>query len=267
MIREPAVAGTFYPKDRDELLDYLSQTIPDQDQPEISLGVISPHAGYVYSGAIAAQLFSATVIPRQIVILGPNHHGLGADAAIFSRGSWQTPLGDVPIASELAAHLVQRCPVLQSDQLAHRLEHSIEVQIPLLQYLQPDLEIVPICLGAGELDDWLDLGTSLGKALNDWPHEVLIVASSDMNHFLDAKETRRLDHLAIDAALALDPTRLYRTVRDKRISMCGVVPAVVMLQAALERGATECRLVRYGHSGEVNGDMSRVVGYAAMSVQ
>jgi AmmeMemoRadiSam system protein B len=266
MIREPAVAGTFYPQDREELLAYLQQTVPAQVQTETCLGVISPHAGYVYSGAIAASVFAATVIPRQVVILGPNHHGLGADAAVFNKGGWKTPLGNVPIAVGLAEHLIAHCPLLQADQSAHRLEHSIEVQVPLLQYLQPELEIVPICLGSGGLDDWLALGTSLGQALNCWAEKVLIVASSDMNHFLAADETRRLDQLAIDAVLTLDPARLYRTVRDNHISMCGVVPAVVMLQAVLERGASKCRLVGYGHSGEVNGDMSRVVGYAAMSV-
>lgn len=266
MIREPAVAGTFYPRDKDELLSYLQQTVSAQSQTETCLGLISPHAGYIYSGAIAARVFAETDIPRQVVILGPNHHGLGADAAVFNQGSWQTPLGDVPIAEGLATHLIDHCSLLQADQLAHRLEHSIEVQIPLLQYLQPELEIVPICLGSGGLDDWLALGTSLGQALNGWSDKVLVIASSDMNHFLDAAETRRLDQMAIEAALALDPARLYRTVRDNHISMCGVVPAVVMLQSALERGARKCRLVRYGHSGEVNGDMSRVVGYAAMSV-
>lgn len=267
MIRQPAAAGTFYPQGKDELLDHLIKIIPDQRQPETSLGVISPHAGYVFSGAIAGRLFAETVIPRQVVLLGPNHHGMGEDAAVFSEGSWHTPLGDVPIATELAEHLLQRCSLLQSDQLAHRFEHSIEVQVPILQYLQPELQIVPVCLGSGSLEDWLELGTALGRALNDWSHKVLIVASSDMNHFLDAVETRRRDQMAIDAALALDPSRLYQTVRDNDISMCGVIPAVIMLQAALARGATECRLVRYGHSGEVNGDMSRVVGYAALAVR
>ena len=267
MIRQPAAAGSFYPRDRDELLTQLARIVPPRRRPEASLGLISPHAGYIYSGAIAAELFADTELPRRIVLLGPNHHGVGEQAAICCEGSWRTPLGEAPIAADLAAYLMQRCPLLRPDQLAHRFEHSIEVQIPLLQYLQPQLRIVPICLGAGRLPDWLGLGTDLGRALNDWPHEVLIVASSDMNHFLGAAETRRRDQLAIDAALALDPARLYRTVRANDISMCGVVPAVVMLQAVLERGATQCRLVRYGHSGDVSGDLSRVVGYAALRVR
>ena len=266
MLRQPAAAGTFYPQDRDDLLDQLQKIIPAQRQPEACLGLISPHAGYTYSGAIAGQLFADSELPRQIILLGPNHHGIGEKAAICCDGSWQTPLGDVPIAAGLAEHLLQNSPLLQSDQSAHRFEHSIEVQVPLLLYLQPELQIVPICLASGSLSVWLALGIAIGQALNDWPQKVLIVASSDMNHFLSADETRRRDQLAIDAALALDPARLYRTVRDNDISMCGVIPAVVMLQAALERGAKECRLVRYGHSGEVNGDVSRVVGYAALRV-
>lgn len=267
MIRQPAAAGTFYPRGKDELLKQLKTIIPSHRQPEPSLGLISPHAGYVYSGAIAGQLIADTELPQQIVLLGPNHHGVGEKAAICSEGSWHTPLGDVPIAEDLAGHLLQHCSLLKSDQLAHRFEHSIEVQVPLLQYLQPDLQIVPICLGSGSLSNWIGLGKDIGRALNDWPQNVLVIASSDMNHFLSADETRRLDRLAIDAAQALDPELLYRTVRDNDISMCGVIPAVVMLQAALDRGATECRLVRYGHSGEVNGDLSRVVGYAALRVR
>lgn len=267
MIRPPAVAGSFYPHNKAELLEHLHRIVPARRLPENSLGVISPHAGYVFSGAIAGQLFAETELPKQIIILGPNHSGVGEDAAVYSDGSWRTPLGDVPIASNLAEHLLKHSSLLQSDQLAHRYEHSIEVQVPLLNYLQPDLQIVPICLGHGDLEGWLELGSALGRALNNWSQKVLIVASSDMNHFLTAEETRRLDNIAIDAALTLDPSRLYQTVRDNNISMCGVIPAVVMLQASLERGATECRLIRYGHSGEVNGDMSRVVGYAAMTVQ
>lgn len=266
MIRQPAVAGTFYPQDKAELLNQLVRFFPAERPRQDYLGLISPHAGYVYSGAIAARLFAEAELPDHIVILGPNHHGMGSNAALWQEGSWATPLGDVLIAADLADHLLQNCPLLQSDHLAHRYEHSIEVQVPLLQYLKPDLQIVPICLGSGGLDDWLRLGRDLGQALIDWPQKVLIVASSDMNHFLDAGETERRDRMAIDAAEALDPTRLYRTVRENDISMCGVIPAVVMLEASLIRGATECRLVRYGHSGEVNGDMSRVVGYAGMAV-
>ncbi|HKJ05226.1 MAG TPA: AmmeMemoRadiSam system protein B [Geopsychrobacteraceae bacterium] len=266
MIRRPAVAGSFYPEEKADLLDQLKQIVPSVEMRKRCLGVISPHAGYIYSGAIAGQLLAETTLPRQIVLLGPNHHGLGADAAIFCDGFWSTPLGEVPIATGLASQLMQSCSMLQSDPLAHRLEHSIEVQLPLLKYLQPNLQIVPICLGHGTLDDWLQLGADIGEALNAWSQEVLVVASSDMNHFLDATETRRRDYLAIDAVLALDPSRLYQTVRENDISMCGVVPAVVMLQSALTRGATECRLNCYGNSGDVNGDMSRVVGYAALSV-
>ncbi|MDT8420805.1 MAG: AmmeMemoRadiSam system protein B [Desulfuromonadales bacterium] len=266
MVRQPAVAGAFYPQDSGELIAQLERIVPLQRGSRNCLGLVSPHAGYVYSGAIAGELFAQVRLPRQVVILGPNHQGLGSDVALFDEGSWQTPLGQVPIAAELAAHLLRSCPQLQVDPAAHRFEHSLEVQVPLLQYLQPALQIVPICLGSGTLDDWLALGTALGSALNAWDEEVLIVASSDMSHFLDAAETQRRDRLAIDAVLALDPVLLWQTVRENRISMCGVIPALVMLQAALQRGASACELVCYGHSGEVNGDMSRVVGYAALAV-
>lgn len=267
MVRQPAVAGAFYPQDKGELIAQLERMIPQQRETRACLGVISPHAGYVYSGSIAGRLFAETRLPCQVLILGPNHQGLGSDIALYAEGSWQTPLGQVPIAADLAAHLLSSCPQLRTDPAAHRFEHSIEVQIPLLQYLQPALQIVPICLGSGQLDDWLALGTAIGSALNNWPEEVLIVASSDMNHFLTAVETERRDRLAIDAVLALDPVLLWQTVREHRISMCGMIPALVMLQAALQRGASVCELVHYGHSGEVNGDMSRVVGYAALAVR
>lgn len=266
MVRQPAVAGAFYPQDKGVLIAQLERIVPQQRGTRNCLGLISPHAGYIYSGAIAGHLFAEVRLPRQVVILGPNHQGLGSDIALFADGFWQTPLGQVPVAAELAAHLVHFCPQLQIDPAAHRFEHSIEVQVPLLQYLQPDVQIVPICLGSGTLDTWLELGTALGSALNEWAEDVLIVASSDMNHFLSAEETERRDRLAIDAVLALDPVLLWQTVREHRISMCGVIPALVMLQAVLQRGASQCELVHYGHSGDVNGDMSRVVGYAALAV-
>jgi AmmeMemoRadiSam system protein B len=266
MIRQPAVAGSFYPAGQQELSAQVASLMP-ADLPAVAArGLIAPHAGYVYSGAVAGELIAGTRVPETVLLLGPNHHGSGPPVSVSSVDGWATPLGNVPLAVALREQLCRRIEMLELDDRAHLREHSLEVMLPFLRHVQPHLQIVPLALRSLALADCLLLGDLLGAVLADWPTEVLLLASSDMNHFLDAETTRKLDALAIAQMTACDPAGLYATVMEHRISMCGVLAAVVVLQAAKGLGATRCRLVRYAHSGEVNHDNSRVVGYAGLSI-
>ena len=266
MLRQPAVAGQFYSGERDRLQKDLASLITYQEEQERAIGVVSPHAGYIYSGVVAGALFGSIRIPRTVVILGPNHHGVGARAALYPSGSWVTPLGTVPIDDTFASLLSRHAPLLELDTLAHLYEHSLEVQIPFLQTIRPDVSIVPVCIGFGRYQECEALGKGLALAIREYGEEVLIVASSDMTHYEPADQAREKDGIAIREILALNPAGLLEACRSRGITMCGVVPATVMLIAARELGASRARLVRYANSGEVNGDYRQVVGYAAVTV-
>jgi len=267
MQRLPAVAGQFYPGKADTLQKMIAGMISPEIKKRKAIGLVAPHAGYIYSGAIAGQTFARVKVPDRIVILGPNHHGLGHPAAVFPSGNWLTPLGTIAVDGELTGRILQACPDLAADETAHRHEHSLEVQIPFIQALAPEAAIVPICLGQLPLETLLRIGESLGELLAPMAGNVLLVASSDMTHFEPGESAREKDSQAIDRVLALDPAGLYRTVRDGRISMCGVLPVVVMLAAAGKMGAKKATLVRYGNSGDITGDQSSVVGYAGIVVE
>jgi len=266
MIRTPAVAGQFYPGQENELRRMLDDLLPSDMDRKTSLGVMSPHAGYMFSGQVAGQTLAGTALPHQVVILGPNHHGAGHPAAVYQRGAWRTPLGDVPIAENLADRILEECPETGADTAAHRFEHSLEVQVPFLQVLVPEVEIVPICISRLPLTALLALGNGLARVLRDLDERPLLLASSDMTHFESGESARRKDFLAIERILDLDPEGLYETVTSNHISMCGVFPTVVMLQATRSLGASKAELVEYSNSGDVTGDQSDVVGYAGVRV-
>ncbi|MHB8123625.1 MAG: AmmeMemoRadiSam system protein B [Desulfuromonadaceae bacterium] len=266
MQRQPAVAGQFYPGSEDKLRDTLSRLIAEKRSPQQVKGVVSPHAGYVYSGAIAGALFSQVAIPATVLIVGPNHHGTGAAAALYPDGEWLTPLGAVAINSRLNSLLLRHTPYIRSDSVAHQLEHSLEVQLPFIQYLRPDVTISAICLGHGDYAQLRDIGQGIAAAISEYGGDVLIVASSDMTHYESAVSARLKDEIALERALALDGKGLLDICHSRRITMCGVVPATVMIEAALQLGATKAELVAYGTSGDVTGDDLQVVGYAAVTV-
>lgn len=266
MIRQPAVSDQFYPEDPQRLHAELEAMITTTPERERVIGIISPHAGYVYSGAVAGAVYGAISIPETVIILGPNHHGLGARASLYPAGEWLTPLGRVPIESRLAALVRRHAPMVEEEPMAHLREHSLEVQVPFLQYLQPKLSILPLCLGFSDYATCSSLGEGLAAAIQEYGDQVLIVASSDMSHYETAETAREKDEMAIEKVLELNPEGLLVLCHSRRITMCGVVPSAVMLVAALRLGAAKARLVRYGNSGEVNGDYRRVVGYAAVTV-
>ncbi len=266
MLREPAVAGAFYPGSASALERELQQLIAVTEDRHQLLACIAPHAGYVYSGGVAGKIFGHLDLPRRVVVLGPNHTGIGARIAVAPHARWRTPLGEQPVDTELARKLVERCPGAAFDENAHWREHSLEVQLPFLVARRPDVEIVPICLGHLGLDECLDLGQALADVIGEIGEDVGLVASSDMSHYLEDGQARALDRKAIDAALLRDPKTLYQTVHREGITMCGVVPATVVIEASNSLGGRDAHLVAYATSGDVSGDRSAVVGYAGICV-
>ncbi len=273
-IRRPAVAGRFYPANAQRLRAEVETFItppatpgPDVAEAKIAaIGCIAPHAGYVYSGAVAGALYRRLRLPRRCVILCPNHTGQGEPLAIMSEGAWHTPLGDAPIDEEIATELKAATPLLIEDPEAHQYEHALEVQLPFLQILRPDFRFVPIAVGTSNFESLNALGEAMAAVLAELAEPVLIVASSDMNHYENDAITRTKDRRAIEQVLALDPRGLYETVRQGQISMCGYAPATIMLTAARKLGATKAELIRYATSGDVSGDRDTVVGYAGIAV-
>ena len=270
-VRHPAVAGRFYPGDpeslRQEASSYLSQSSFTKEAPVRAVGCIAPHAGYMYSGHVAGAVFSSVEIPRTCIVMCPNHTGMGHALSIMGEGKWQTPLGSVPIDGDLAADLKQRLPALQEDSAAHRAEHAAEVELPFLQLRQPELRFVPIALGTGQFAVLERLGNAIADAITARSEPVLIVASSDMNHYESDTVTRVKDQRALERILTLDARGLYEVVTQQNISMCGFGPAVAMLTAARKLGAKSAQLIKYATSGDVSGDRDMVVGYAGVVVR
>lgn len=270
ILRHPAVAGRFYPGDSDDLRaearGYLSQASSTNQAPLRALGCIAPHAGYMYSGHVAGAVFARIEVPRRCIVLCPNHTGVGRALAIMSEGAWQTPLGDVPLDAELAGALKTRFPALQEDSAAHRAEHAVEVELPFLLLRQPELTFVPIALGTGQFETLEQLGKALADVIAAQSDPVLIVASSDMNHYESDAVTRVKDHRAIERILTMDPRGLFDVVTQQHISMCGFGPAVAMLTAVRQPGAKSAELVKYATSGDISGDRDMVVGYAGIVV-
>jgi AmmeMemoRadiSam system protein B len=264
MVRPPAVAGRFYTSDARELAREVQKYCANGKGKLKALGCVVPHAGYMYSGPIAGAVYASLQIPATCILLGPRHFPRGEEMAILTEGSWQTPFGEVSIDSAMAKALASACPSLREDAVAHEREHSLEVQLPFLQQLAKNVRIVPIVLGADRYDVLEDLGNVIAQVVAGQPEPVLIVASSDMNHYENDVVTRDKDKQAIDRILALDPRGLYDTVRSLGITMCGYAATVTMLVALAKLGAKEGKLVRYATSGDVTGDREEVVGYAGI---
>ena len=268
-VRRPAVAGRFYPAKPDVLARQLDQYLssdPGADKAEAALGCMVPHAGYMYSGQVAGAVFERLPARATYIILCPNHTGRGAPLSIMSQGEWLTPLGAVQIDGGLAQCLVRACHLLTEDSKAHEDEHAIEVELPFLQRRVGEFTFVPIAIGVSRYAALEALGHGMAQALKSAASPVLIVASSDMNHYEPDDVTRVKDRKAIDRILALDPMGLYEVIRQEDISMCGYGPAVAMLTATKDLGATRAELVRYATSADASGDRSAVVGYAGMVI-
>ncbi len=264
MNRPPAVAGRFYPSDPGELAKQVDEFTRGGRERVRARGCVVPHAGYMYSGHVAGAVYSLLDIPSQCILLGPRHFPRGESLAILSEGTWQTPFGEAKIDSALAAALARAFPRLREDGVAHEREHSLEVQLPFLMRLVKEFRFVPIVLGTDRYGVLEELGQAIAKVVAQQAEPVLVIASSDMNHYESDAITRVKDERAIARVLALDPSGLYDTVRSEEISMCGYAAAVAMLIAVRELGAKHSELVRYATSGDVTRDRDEVVGYAGM---
>lgn len=263
MSRQPAVADRFYPGEKTALEKTIKELF-DRSNPKTRdnvIGVVSPHAGYVYSGHVAAEVLGSITIPETVVILGPNHHGRGPSISL-SRQDWQMPSGLVPVDPDFSELLLQDNEDIAADNIAHQYEHSLEVQVPFLQSLQDKLSIVPLALSHLPYPTCEKLALSLAQMIRKYAKPVLLLASSDMSHYEARSVAEKKDGMALDQLKALNPSGLYSTVVDNRISMCGIVPVTVVLLAALHLGANRAEVIRYTDSGEVSGDIKEVVGYA-----
>ena len=269
-VRPPAVAGTFYEGTQERLIRQVDACFaagsPHPPEKERVVGAVVPHAGLMYSGHVAAALYARAALPKRLIILCPNHTGAGHFAAINREGAWHTPLGDVAIDSALADALMAKTALLADDARAHAREHSLEVQLPFLQRTLGDFRFVPICLGAHRYDYAEEIGRAIAEVVKEEREPIAILASSDLNHYEDQRETLRKDQLAIDQVLARNPRELWRVVDEYDVSMCGFIPTTTMLVAANALGAQSARLLKHATSGDVNGDYSHVVGYASIAV-
>lgn len=282
MLRQPAVAGYFYQGTAATLRRQIEEFIIPDAVRSRAYGILAPHAGLIYSGAVAGAVYSNIEIPDTVVLIGPNHTGLGTPVSLMRHGRWQTPLGAVDIDEALAAAILSKSNLIREDSLAHLREHSLEVQLPFLQYFREIFKIVPIQMLDIRLETCLALGRAVAAAIQERRalekadqgrdadaimRSVLIVASSDMTHYESAETAREKDFKAIQHILDLDPEGLYHTIKDNDISMCGFGPAVAMLSACRALGATRADLIKYANSGDASNDFARVVGYAGIVVR
>ncbi|MDY6892683.1 MAG: AmmeMemoRadiSam system protein B [Chloroflexota bacterium] len=266
VVREPIVAGQFYPASRStleaQIKGFINKTAPKRD----AIGLVSPHAGYIYSGAVTGEVISRIRLKDTFIILGPNHRGTGKPFSIMTGGSWKTPLGEVEIDSRLAKHILARSAHLEEDEVAHLFEHSIEVQIPFLQYLRRDVKIVPIVLSHARLAVYKEIGIEIAESIKELGSEAVIIASSDMTHYESRESARQKDTQAIDAILELNEDELMSRIKELDISMCGYAPTIALISAARVLGAKQTELVSYLTSGDHTGDYSSVVGYAGILI-
>ncbi|MBA7559861.1 hypothetical protein ES708_01478 [subsurface metagenome] len=267
MVRNPVVAGQFYPAPASQLKEMIKGMVDEKAEKEEVIGLISPHAGYIYSGAVAGATISRIKFKDTFIIIGPNHTGKGKPLSIMTEGVWQTPLGEVEIDSELAKQILATSAHLEEDHLAHQHEHSIEVQLPFLQYFKPDIRLVPIVFSYYSDAVYKKIGREIAQAVKDLNREVVIIASSDMTHYEPQESAQRKDTQAIEAILDLDEDELLKRVEELNISMCGYAPAVSLISAAKELGASGAELVKYQTSGDTTGDYSAVVGYAGIIIK
>lgn len=266
-IREPVVSGQFYPANKSKLHSTINSLVIEKKEKFKAKVVVSPHAGYIYSGSVAGLVYSSVIIPETAIILGPNHTGMGKRFAIMKAGEWETPLGRVGINSFLAELIASKFPKLEDDAYAHLREHSIEVQLPFLQFFNAGIKIVPICIMRATINELNLLGETIANAIREYGKEVLIVVSSDMSHYIPHDEAKDKDLKAVEKISNLDGEGLLKICEDLDITMCGLYPAIAGIAAAKSLGAKEGILLKYKTSGEVSGDFELVVGYAGIVIQ
>jgi AmmeMemoRadiSam system protein B len=263
MTRRPVASGTFYPSEPGQLKSLIKSCLPEKVDPARAKAAILPHAGYIYSGRVAVETAAQIVPYNKLFILGPNHTGRGKPFSVFSSGAWQTPLGEIPIDSQTAQAITQK-GLLEEDTEAHLYEHSIEVQLPILQYLFKDFSFVPIVCAVADLAAYRDVAEAIHKAVQPAHNKYLLIASSDMTHFEEAGQAERKDRYTLEAILKLDTQGYLKRVAEKNVSMCGLAPVGILLEVLKLLNAKEGRLVDYATSADVTNDRTSVVGYAGV---
>jgi MEMO1 family protein len=264
MNRNPSVAGYFYPASASEIKAMMAKFVDKNAPKEEVVGLLVPHAGYQYSGAVTGATISRIKFKDTFIIMGPTHSGLGKPFSVWTEGTWKTPLGDVEVDAELAQKMVTISKHLEEDYRAHQEEHAVEVQIPFLQYIKSDVRIVPIILAGAPASTYKEIGRDIARAIRELKRETVIMASGDMTHYEPHDIAKEKDMKAVEAMLALDEDELTRRYRRLNISMCAYGPVVCLIAAAKELGATGAELVKYQTSGDATGDKSAVVGYAGV---
>ncbi len=265
MVRKPVVAGQFYAGDKGRLEKDLDDMIPQQKEKINVIGAVSPHAGYVYSGAVAGLVYGRLSPADVYIILSPNHTGYGARFAL-SAESWSTPLGEVQVDGKIASSLTDKTKLIEENRDAHAYEHSVEVQIPFIQRVSPRAKIVPMTVQSGSPAELEEVAGAIASSIMESGQKATIIASSDMTHYESRDSASKKDRLAIQKILDLDPEGLLNVVKEMDISMCGCIPAAIMLMASKKLGAKKAELVHYTDSGDVTGDTFQVVGYAGIIV-
>jgi len=266
MIRQPAVAGQFYPKEAEDLKALIETLVDKNADKKDAIGALIPHAGYTYSGSVAGAVISQIKFKDTFVIIGPNHTGLGFPFSIMTEGKWVTPLGEVTVDTYLAEQILSSSQNLQADATAHQREHSIEVQLPLLQYIKPNFNIVPIAITHGNIEVYKEIGNAIAMAIKTTQREAVILASGDMTHYEPRDSAEKKDKQAIEAIINLNEDELTRRFKEQNISMCAYSPAVCLITAAKKLGGRAAELVEYRTSGDATGDYGSVVGYAGILI-
>ncbi len=268
MNRNPVVAGQFYSGSKDALSKEVAKFVAKSEAKESAIGVVSPHAGYIYSGEVAGSVLGSVEPKNTYVILGPNHTGLGVPFGLSRAKYWKTPLGDAEIDEKLSIRIKKNSDLIKDDELSNSQEHSIEVQLPILQYLNSNFKFVPIVISYADLGVYREIGRAIAKSVKDLKLEknITIIASSDMTHYEPQESAKNKDSAAIEAILKLDEEELFNRISSMEITMCGYGPAIIMIVASKELGAKKARLVKYATSGDASGDYSSVVGYAGIII-
>jgi len=264
MIRNPVVAGQFYPGSAKEINAILAKYIDKSAPKEAAAGLLMPHAGYQYSGAVAGAAISRVKFKDTFIIIGPSHSGMGKPFSVWPDGKWATPLGEVEVDEELARKIIELSSYAEADYDAHLDEHAVEVQIPFLQYIKPDVRIAPIILAGTSADIYKEIGHAIAKAVKSLKREAVILASGDMTHYEPADMARAKDMQAVEAMLALDADELTMRYNNLHLTICAYGPLVTLITAAKDLGAIGAELVKYQTSGDATGDNSSVVGYAGV---
>lgn len=261
-IRPPAVSGGFYPASPNAIDDFLTSAHAPTVERRVWSGAIVPHAGWKYSGRLAVHVWEQIQIPSHVIIVAPKHQAMGCDWAVAPHETWALPGLSLKSDRELARGIAEAIPFFELDAAAHAMEHAIEVQLPIVARFAPATRVVGIVMRGGQYQSLCEAGRKFAAYLQTLPEIPLLVISSDMNHYADETRTRQLDRLAVKAIECCDPEGLWKAVHDNQITMCGIVPAVFVMETLKELGRLNiCQVVGYTTSAESSGDSSRVVGY------